>query len=265
MKAKKWLRILSQLLLPLIIIFCFCYFIARITELKAFEILFIKIKFDDIHSKVIIKILIFISLFHTLRHGYIIITNNKEKELIPTATYGDVPFVFYYLASRLLNIRKINLKCKPIPLQFQVFKHNGLFDIVCLTEIKEKDVKYQIDEIKGTTDTINILIGDTYEITKDQIPVQLLNNKSIIINRKKRENRSRFNSNELIKIINSILERNKKCKEYNLFLFTNPVTNRRLYNEVFNTTTDGFIINVYNAKKVNDKCYFQDKKVKIEL
>lgn len=265
MKNNKWTYLIINLAIPLVLLIILCIFATKITEITPVEEFALKINLDTIKSKIIIKALIFILLFLFLRYLYISKLQNNKKELISTSVYGDIPFVFYLLASVILNIRRINLKCKPIPLQFQVFKHNEQFDIVKLTEIKEKDVKYQIDEIKGSTNTINILIGDTYEITKEQIPVQLLNNKTIIINRKKRENRSRFNSNELIIIINSILEKNKKCKEYNLFLFTNPETNRRLYEEAFNTTTDEFVINIYKSIKVNDKCYFQDKKVKIKL
>lgn len=264
MKNNKWFHLTKNLFVPIIIIIIICFFMVRITELNSLNEKALIMYFNKINSP-LVKNFIKVSFLLIIIRSYYYFFQNKKKELIPTSVYGDIPVIFYILASILLNIKKINLKCKPIPLQFQIFKHNGLFDIDELTEIKEKDVKYQIDEIKGSTSTINILIGDTYDINKSQIPSQLLKNKTIIINRKKRTNRCRFNSNELITIINTILERNKKCKEYNLFLFTNPVTNRRLYDEVFNTTTDGFIINVYNAKKVNDKCYFQDKKVKIKL
>lgn len=264
MKNNKWCYLAKNLFIPIIMIIIICIFMLKITELNSLNEKALIMYFNKI-SNPLLKNIVKISFLLLIIRSYYFFFQNKEKELIPTSVYGDIPIIFYILASILLHIRRINLKCKPISLQFQVFKHNELFDIDKLHEIKEKEVKYQIDEFKGTTDTINILIGDTYEITKDQIPVQLLNNKTIIINRKKRENRSRFNSNELIKIINSILEKNKQCKEYNLFLFTNPVTNKRLYNEVFNTTTDEFVINIYKSINANDKCYFQDKKVKIKL
>lgn len=263
MKNNKWLILFKRLFFPIIIMIFTSIIITSITELIPYKVLFIKIDFEAIHSKILIRLIIFFALLFIFRSIYIKY-NSKNKELIPTSVYGDLPYTFYYLASIILGIKKINLKSKPIQLQFKIYNNISYFEIIEDKEIPIDDkTKYIIEDNKFKTNTINLLIGDTYRISINQIPTILKNNRTIIINRKNKNDKNRINSNELIKIISNIIQENKStCKVYNLFLYTNPITNRRIY-EKFNTCRDGFTINIF---KCNNKFIFEDKgKVSLKL
>ena len=125
--------------------------------------------------------------------------------------------------------------------------------------ILNNECEYIYKDDKKRSNKVNLVIGDTYEIKKDKLPQNVLNNRTIIVKRKDNKDNRRFYSenliNEIVKIVNSL---KKEYKEYNLFLNTNSKTNKELYYTVFNTGRDGFILNIYQANNKN-KFIFDDK------
>lgn len=196
---------------------------------------------------------------------FIIRKINKEKEYAPSDIYGNYPIWIYFIAWLFIGYKKVNLKLKPIPLQFQLLNSNVLecFDD---TEYQKENYKYKISHngnIKKTKE-INLIIADTYPISLDKIPKTLKDNYTIAINRSEGEG-IRTNSNELINIIAKEIQTTKKhCKIYNLFLSTPASVNKAIFQKVFQTGfRDNFTINIYQQDS-NENFKFKEKPTKIK-
>lgn len=186
---------------------------------------------------------------------------NKEKEFAPTDIYGDYPICIYYIAWLIAGYKKVNLKMKPIPLQFQLLSINALecFDD---TEYSEDNYKYKVThkgKLDKNTKQINIIVSDTYPIEFDKIPKSVIDNYIININRDGGKG-IRISSNKLIEIIIKEVQNSKKyCKNFNLFLSTPAITNKRIFYQVFQTgLRDKFILNIYQQDNENN-FKFKDK------
>ena len=217
-----------------------------------------KISFNS-NRTFIILLLIIIQLF-------IIRKVNKEKEFVPTDIYGNYPIIIYNIAYFILGYKKVNLKMKPIPLQFKLLYENK-FDCIVNTEYSANNYKYKVNHIgklNNKISQINIIISDTYQIKENQLPKSKINNYTIKIDRMGQYG-VRTHSQELINLlIKEVQEIKKYCREYNLFLSTPSSINKAIYNEVFQTgQRDGFKLNIYQQDNKNN-FKFKEKPITIK-
>ena len=81
------------------------------------------------------------------------------------------------------------------------------------------------------------------------VPEDLKNNMTtVLIPNKKPSTPKRFFGEALIYELEKILKENrsqKKCSNYNLFLFTTSLTNKKIYESVFNTKSDNNELSIY--------------------
>lgn len=260
---KRKFYILITIFVPLIIISLVAIWLSSIFTLIDYEGNGFLIKLSELtfnHPRRVACIILFILLLIGIRQI------NKNKEYAKTDIYGDFPIIVYYIAWLFLGYKKVNLKMKPIPLQFQLLDLNVLecFDD---TEYLEKDYKYNIlheGKIDKNTNQVNIIVSDTYPIEKSKIPKCVKNNYTINISRKG-EPGIRIHSQKLIEIIIKEVQSCKKyCKKFNLFLSTPASTNKSIYEQVFHTgLRDKFIINIYQQDSKNN-FEFNDRPTKIK-
>lgn len=237
---------------------------SKITTIDDLKDSFIIIKFSELtldHPRiVIIPILIGMFLIPLIMHNI-----KYEKEFAPKNMYGNYPFIFYYLALKLLGYKKVDLKMKPIPLQFKLLEVNR-FDYYDSSTLSEEKFKYDViykKKVNNHTKRINIVVSDTYDIDLSKLPNTENQNPTIVIKRKGKSGIRTF-SQELIDIIHSEVEYSKKyCKKYNLFLSTPGKTNQEIYQQIFQTGhRDGFTIYIYQQNNKND-FNFKSKPIKI--
>lgn len=262
-KIKKKLYPYITIVFPLLLIIIVSVYLSLIFEIINYEGKWFLIKLSEVsfnHPRRLAFILLFIIQFFIMRK------TNKEKEYAPTDIYGDYHIAVYYIAWLLLGYKKVNLKSKPIPLQFQLLNNNNL---ECFDDTEYSDIEYEYKIThEGTLDKntkqINIIVADTHPITLNKIPKQVTNNYTINISRKGGTG-IRIKSQKLIQLIIKEVQKSKKyCKEYNLFLSTPATTNKRIFCQVFQTyQRDKFIINVYQQDS-NNNYKFLEKSIKIK-
>lgn len=204
---------------------------------------------------------IFLFLFFLFTYRWL----NKDKEFAPTDIYGNYHISIYYIAWLITGYKMVNLKMKPIPLQFQLLNINKLkcFDN---TEYSNHSYKYKVShtgKCDKNTKQINIIISDTYPITKDMIPQKIIYNYTINLTREE-DKGVRTKSQELIEILIKEVQNTKQyCKNYNLFLSTPASTNISIFNQVFHTERDKFNINIFQQDSENE-FKFKEKSVNIK-
>ena len=261
-KMKRIIYPIKTIVLPLLLIAIASILLSSIFKLIDYEGTGFLVKLSEItfnHPRRVACILLFIIILFWYRYS------NKDKEYAPTDIYGDYNFIIYYIAWLVVGYKKVNLKMKPIPLQFQLLNNNRLecFDN---TEYLDKKFKYKVTH-EGTLDNdttqINIILSDTYPITIDKIPKKLRENYTINISRVG-EKGIRIKSQELIELLIKEVQNTKQyCKTYNLFLATPASTNISIYNQIFHTERDKFTLNIYQQDSEND-FVFKEKAIKIK-
>lgn len=264
MFKNKYYYVFINLILPNFLCLAFAILISSITAISSIKTWIGNVGIDKINfiSSRILLIFLFYMIFICI---YIIKIQNKDKELIPSTVYGNIPFNIYAFAAVTMRIRTIDLKLKPISLQFMILNNAHLFKINDNNIIKNEQIEYVKSKNKRSSKIINLVIADTYSFDDIELPNSVRNNITYIIERKdKTSQRKRYNSKNLIDLVNGIVEENKNgINEYNLFLFTNPETNKLLYNDVFNTVSDGFKLNLYNFNN-KTKCFSENPKYVIK-
>lgn len=250
-KIKKICYPIKTIVLPILLIAIVSIYLSSIFKFIDYEGNGFLIKLSKItlnHPRKVACILLFF--------GFLIIYRrfNKDKEYAPTSIYGDYHIIIYYIAWLFVGYKKVNLKMKPIPLQYQLLSINKLkcFDD---TEYLDKNYKYKVShigEFGENTKQINIIISDTYPITNNQIPKKLIGNYTIKVNREG-EKGIRVKSQKLIELLIKEIQNTKQyCKTYNLFLSTPASTNMSIFNQVFHTERDKFNLNIYQQDSENE-------------
>ncbi len=262
-KSKKILYPFVTIILPILLISIAVIWLSSFFELNDYNGNGFLIRLSEItfnHPRKVACIILFLILLSGIR------LLNKNKEYAPTDIYGNYPVFVYYIAWLLLGYKKVNLKMKPIPLQFQLLNINALkcYDD---TEYSEKHYKYKVThkgKLDKNTKQINIIVSDTYTIDFDKLPKSVVDNYTINIDREDGKG-IRTSSTELIEIIIKEVQNSKKyCKNFNLFLSTPATTNKRIFCQVFQTgLRDKFILNIYQQDNENN-FKFKDKPITIK-
>lgn len=251
-KAKKIFYPFKTIIIPLLLIALSSIWFSSIFTLIDYEGNGFMIKLSNLtfnHPRRVACIILFILQLFVIRKI------NKEKEFAPTDIYGDYSIFIYYIAWLVVGYKKVNLKLKPIPLQFQLLSINYLecFDD---TEYFDRDYEYKVSykgKLSKNTRKINIVVSDTYPIEISKLPQNTINNYTILISRDG-EKGIRIISKNLIELFIKEVQKSKKyCREFNLFLSTPASTNKLIFQQVFQTgLRDKFTINIYQQDNENN-------------
>lgn len=261
-KIKRFIYPFIHIVLPFILVIIIAIKGSSILEFIDYSAYGLKFNFSKLSLKnprVIFSILLIIIQWVVIRHWII-----GNKEFAKSDFYGDYPLFIYTLAYWVMGYKVVDLKMKPIPLQFSLL-HQNIFE--CKSDVLSSDKKfeYKVDKNdipKYKVKQINIIVADTFDILEDKLPKNVKDNYTIKINRVG-ERRIRVASQELVDLLHKeIQETHTYCDEYNLFLTTPAWTNKAIYEQIFNTR-DGFIINIYQQDNKND-FKFKKKPVKIK-
>ena len=253
----KKIKYLLAIFSPFILLLLIAIPLSKITTLVDFDNMIIRFEFTKLilkHPRRVAYILIVLFGWQLLRF------KNTKKEFAPVDMYGKFPYYLYILVRVLIGYNKVDLKMKPIPLQFKLLDNNR-FECFDSTSFSDKKVKYRVSyvgNINKKTEKINLIVSDTYKIPIDKIPKSAKEFPTILISRTEKKNDGlRIYSQQLIDIIHSEVEKSKsKCKNYNLFLTTTGKTNMEIYRQVFQTGhRDDFVLNIYQANSNNDFKY----------
>lgn len=259
---KKLMYLAKTIFIPIIIFIGLAIKLSSVFEFTDYDGNGFTAKLSEItfnHPRIVAGIFIFIALVLFLR------SKNKDKEFASTEQYGNYDIIIYYIGW-ILGYTKVSLKLKPIKLQFQLLKMNKYEYCDECNYVSSDKYKYQVNKT-GTlknTNKVNIIIGDTYPISKDKLPKEEQKHYTIDIERNK-DNGIRVDATKIVKILNHEIQKIKKhCKEYNLFLATPPNTNKEIYENIFNTgERDGFTLNIFQQDSNND-FKFLKKSIKIK-
>lgn len=251
-RVKKIFYPFKTIIIPLLIIILLSIWLSSFFKLIDYEGNGFIVKLSELtfnHPRRFACIILFIAGLFFVRRI------NKEKEFAPTDIYGDYSIFIYYIAWLVVGYKRVNLKLKPIPLQFQLL--NIIF-LECFddTEYFDRDYKYNVSykgKINKNTKEINIVVSDTYPIEISKLPQNVINNYTIFISRDE-EKGVRIISKNLIELLIKEVQKSKKhCKKFNLFLSTPASTNKLIFQQVFQTgLRDKFTINVYQQDNENN-------------
>lgn len=264
MEKMKKISYVIWVLLPFLSVVIITLFLSKYVVFINDNYHFIKINFSDISISHPRRIA-FIVLTIVFSAGIIIHNFRKEKEFAPKSMYGNYPYIMYLLAF-FLGYKKIDLAMKPIPLQFKLLKAN-IFSYTDSSNLPEENIGYSVmhkGRVNSSTNRINIIVADTYEIDVDKLPKSQKKNPTIIIRRITKD-KSRNFSQKLIDIIYKEVQSSKKyCKNYNLFLTTPGKVNQEIFNQIFQTGfRDGYVLYIYQQDS-NNNFEFQDYPTKIK-
>ncbi len=263
-KAKKILYPIYKLFIPLIIIIIISSYLSSIFEIVDYNGNGFLLKLSEItfgHPRRVASFILFVSQLSVVR------CYNSKKEFAPTDLYGNYPIFIYNVAFYLLGFKIVNLKMKPIPLQFKLL-HQKNFDLIDDTYYSPDEFDYDVSyfgKLDYNSKQINIIVADTYIINEDMIKKTILKNYTIKIDRVGQVG-VRTNSKNLINILINEIQKNKStCKEFNLFLSTPASINKSIYQQVFQTGgRDKFKLNIYQQDNKNNYL-FNENPVTISL
>lgn len=181
-------------------------------------------------TNIIIKIIIVICLY------FLINRHNNEIEFLNGDVYGNVPFFFYYIA-KYLGYKKISMIRKPYDIQFKILK-KGLFDVLDDEIVEDNDVKaYTNKEEFNYSNNLrecNLVIQDTYPISKEQLPESKRKFDTIWIKREKSKIGTRVYSPNLInEVAESVALIQETGATINLYLTTNTKNTEKIIKEIF--------------------------------
>src|SRR5690554_5081591 len=215
---KKYL--IKNLYIPTIIIFIILILLIIVINTIAvltvpeFPFFCITLKFKSINNIFYIIIIVISTFYYFLQK---LKSYNKDKVFLIGNLYGDISFTYYRWA-RCIGFTKVDLIRKPYYIMYKLID-NKFFEIVNLEEGSSKasiDVKIINNDV--VSNIVNIIIKDTYDIKKEELPEEIINLPTIIIDRIKPEKSIRVYSKELIQISSKIiLEQFNENKTVNLF------------------------------------------------
>ena len=193
--------------------------------------------------------------------------SNKEKVFNRKNFYHSKPYCWYWFCSKILGYEKCNLILVPIYTQFKLILR-GTFEEYPFDEgiFPKTKCKIKVKKIIKNTDkkNVNLIIEDTYKIELKQIPIKLIKNNTIIIQRVANRIGERVYSEKLIE---KVIEEVRNLEEnitLNIFATTNP---RHTYEIARKAIALGERSNIKHVNVFQQESYgernFSDKTYKI--
>ncbi|MGQ5220500.1 hypothetical protein ACJJAK_12430 [Staphylococcus equorum] len=181
---------------------------------------------------------------------------NKHKFFNTGNKYGKYPLFIYYLASKVFGFGRVNLVRIPIYLQFHLVIKE-FFECVEVdqnAEVVDEKIKLQSINMNEISEELNLILEDTYEITREQIPVNKQKQPTIIISNGNEFTGVRtFNQKFVDEVRKQTNNYSKKFNYINIFATTNSKHNKIIIESSFkNAGRTGFknlVVFQYNSTK----------------
>lgn len=111
---------------------------------------------------------------------------NKEKVFNTKNVYHNYSYIWYWICAKVLGYTKCNLKLVPIYLQFELVMNDTFAEYDVGTDddypiIENEEIKIDKLNWNQVSQEINLVLEDTYPITKSQLPSfekSIINNKN---------------------------------------------------------------------------------------
>ncbi len=191
---------------------------------------------------------------------YIKITNgNKDKVFNNLEKNGvDVPYFWFFIASKILKYRTVKLALLPVHIQFRLVINSTFENTesgVNLNSVEEEiNVKYLNH---SSSKEINLLLADTYSIEKVAIQQEKIEKcTTILIERPKNDNKIRLYSPNFMKECKTIISKyNLQAEVINIYPYTNSQHNLELARDCFKLANRGKLttLNIYQPDKLTFK------------
>ena len=156
------------------------------------------------------------------------------------------------MLAQLIGYKKISLIRKPYHIIFKLLS-TKLFEVIDELNDDEK-IKFNVIHIRGSGNKeVNLIVEDTYNIQKHQIPDKFIHFETIRFFRENIDGTRIYSSTFMDEIGRYIIEyRNKKYK-INLFMTTNVKNTRYLIENYFLNGDRGFTIIEIFQMDMNDE------------
>lgn len=260
-------------------VLCFV-FIGIICNKIPFEHFFSEISFlnfsvnlEDITEYIdYIKVFVFIVLESS--YWKCITSFNSEKLLFNGGDfYKNYPYWLYFVSSKLLGFKYCTLKNVPIWLQFKLLLNNLFVNFLTGDNLDEDSNQFEedlnepvVDVINSTikTNSIDLILSDTYPITQDQLPKFSKGHYSIEIARTNQPNGNRMVNYKFVnKIQEMIYKLPKEIDTLNIYATTNPMHNKLIVQKILSLGNRTQIKHI-NVAQQNSRSWKFDKLMKIK-
>ncbi|WP_253197637.1 hypothetical protein [Clostridium algidicarnis] len=206
-------------------------------------------------------LLVIIVLFKYIRKS------NEDKILFSGNIYHDYRYLWFWFCSKILGYNSCNLILVPIAMQYKLVIR-GTFENYPIPDesFPKKDidviVKYDNNDIKNFNE-VNLILEDTYPITKDQIPESKKNLRTIVIKHDRRNDVSRIYN---IRFVREICKEVRALPEkaiVNIYSTTNPKHNYEIAKQAFSLANRGNLKELYihQQEKGSTRKFSKRKKI----
>lgn len=182
---------------------------------------------------------------------FIIRKNNKDRIFNESGNcYYNHSYMWYWLCSKILGYQKCSLVRVPTSMQFklllnQVFREYTYGDESNYIHINNEEIIITTDE--GKVDVVNVVLADTYIISKNMLPNSVTDNKTVLIERKNTGNGNRYVSENFCKKVQNTIYQliQSGCNTLNIFPTTNAAHNIRIVQNSFMKGGRGDVKHIY--------------------
>lgn len=174
---------------------------------------------------------------------------NKEKVFNTKNVYHNYPYIWYWICAKVLGYTKCNLKLVPIYLQFELVMNDTFAEYDVGTDddypiIENEEIKIDKLNWNQVSQEINLVLEDTYPITKSQLPVLKKALSTIRIVRKRPDQARYYSPQFVAKIVDEIRKLPSNVNTVNVFATTNPKHTKQIAGDAFKLAERG------NVKKL---------------
>lgn len=207
------------------------------------------------------------------------IVRKRNSEQVFNASgnvYYDHWYITFWLASKILGYKKIQLAGIPIGMQFKLIL-NGTFpeitedlwdmhyenisDVVLAPNKATVEVKKLNWDCLKTSSDFNLLICDTYSIDINQIDVKFKSNPTLIVKSTVNKKQLRYLNKPLVNAVRNNVQSFARDKNVYIFSTANPKNNLNIITSCFRFFNRFPIKNVYVVQYGKDKKYKKANKV----
>jgi len=221
--AFQWMQVITLIILAIIpLIFDFASIIRSIFEEKTVD-------FDTVKYYWLMKLgngvigiaLMLVFLFTILR-----VYNNK-KLLNKGQLYHDHFYIGYLFCAKVLGYKKCSLVRVPIPMQVKLIIRDTFDEYDYGEDIDYKNFENENITVEGPvgdyTSTINLVLSDTYPITRGMLPASTSNLSTVWVLRDNKENATRVYSSKFYEEVRNIVQKlPSNVYRINLYSTLNP-------------------------------------------
>lgn len=171
---------------------------------------------------------------------------NKERLFNTKNVYHNYPYIWYWICAKVLGYAKCNLKLVPIYLQFKLVMNDTFAEYDVGTDddypiIENEEIKISKLNWNQVSQEINLVLADTYPITKSQLPVLKKTLSTIVIVRKRPDQARYYSPQFVAKIVDEMRKLPSNVTTVNVFATTNPKHTKQIAEDAFKLAERGNI------------------------